>query len=172
MGLAQVTVEPDDFDTIRQHLTNHMPAYLNMHLREACQRDGERDLRYLHAMYAPPGKPNLIEGAISGPSVYWRYEIRRTPNGTQLNVITERGPVRALKRIEKRFTIEILRRIEQEKAGMEHYPTLTSGQFYLRRRKPGSSSTHRTCTRAVGAQMLAKEFVELLVAWNLVLLCP
>lgn len=172
MSLAFVTVEAADFDVIRQHLTNHMPEYGNMHLREACERDGERDLRYLHAMYAPVSIPILIEGKICGPGVYWHYQLTRTPDGTQLNVMAERGPERALTRIARRFTTEIIRRVQQEQAGLDYYPSRTPGQFYLRRSKPGAPATHRTCRRAVDEGFLVEEFVAQLEAWNLELLCP
>lgn len=64
MGLALVQVPVTEFQMIRGHLLTYMGAYQNMHLREACQRNNARDLRYLHAMYAS-ARVQEIEGAIS-----------------------------------------------------------------------------------------------------------
>ncbi len=68
MSLALLQVAPSDLALIYGHLATHT-RYRNMHLREACQRNGKRDLRYLHAMYALKAQ-GTIEGMISGPGVF------------------------------------------------------------------------------------------------------
>jgi hypothetical protein len=142
-----------------------------MHLREARQRRGKRDLRYLHAMYALPDRKE-IEGVMSGPGVYWHYRLIQTRYGTQLNVLHEHGSPKDLERIGARFLIEVLRRVRMEQSGAQHHPVRTAGQFYLKRRLPGMAATHRTCQRAIASGVLEKAFVSKLSAWDLELLCP
>ena len=74
MSLTQVTITPAEFDLVYNHIVSYMPRYQNMHLREACQRNNRRDLRYLHAMHAPTGSKKVIDGIISGPGVFWNYQ--------------------------------------------------------------------------------------------------
>ena len=172
MSLALVTVSTTDFDVIHQHLLSHNPRYSNMHMREACQRNGKRDLRYLHAMRIAPRASNVIEGMISGPCVYWRYQLVRTRSRTQLNVLSDRGAPKARARLARRFMTEIMRRIAQERAGSTHHPRRTPGQFYLRRSQFGSQASHPNCRQAVTAGVLDSAFVSQLASWDLQLLRP
>jgi hypothetical protein len=172
MSLALVTLQPSDFDLIYYHLLSYKPPYRNMHLREACQRNNKRDLRYLHGMYAKPGASREIEGMISGPGVLWHYKLIGTKWRTQLNVLLEQGTPKALARIRTRFLSEIMTRIDEEQSGSLYFPSRTPGQFYLRRRIPGIAVSHRTCARAVAAGVLDRRFVSQLAQWNFELLCP
>jgi hypothetical protein len=171
MSLALVALSPTDFQTIYDHLTTHKPPYRNMHLREACQRNGKRDLRYLHAMHANRGAPE-IEGMVSGPGVFWHYKIVNARIRTQLNVLVETASPKAKARMLRRFLAEINGRIQQETAGSQYFPTRTPGQLYLRRKRPGTSATHPHCTQAVAQQVLDGRFVSSLAAWELELLRP
>jgi hypothetical protein len=172
MSLALVAIPPFDFDLIYQHLVSHNHRYRNMHLREACQRNKARDLRYLHAIYANQGPTPEIEGMISGPGVFWHYKLARSSSRTQLNVLSQRGSPKALARIERRFLREIIARMRHEQSGVVHYPSRTAGQFYLRRSIPGMLPTHQSCVIAVSAGVLDPMFVSRLSAWNLELLHP
>lgn len=172
MSLALVTVASSDFELVHDHLSSHKPPYRNMHMREACQRDGRRDLRYLHAMYAPPGAQKIVEGMISGPEVLWHYRLLQTKSRTQLNVLREQGSPQARNRIRRRFLVEILNRIDDERAAGNHHPTRTHGQFYLRRKVPGMPASHPKCQQAVAEGMLAQLFVSRLSDWGFELLHP
>lgn len=172
MSLALVSVSTTDYDWIRDHLLNRDPRYSNMHLREACQRNRRRDLRYLHAMHVDRAKPTAIEGMISGPGVYWHYRLIRAEARTQLNVLTERGTSAALDRISRRFLREVMDRITHERSGVTHYPRRTSGQYYLRRGLQGMPASHPNCQRAVAAGVLDAAFVARLAPWKLQLLHP
>lgn len=141
-----------------------------MHLREACQRDGARDLRYLHAMFATRGTAREIEGMISGPGVFWHYDLVRSASRIQLNVRSQIGSPRALERMQRRFLPEIVDRVVQEQSGALHYPTRSAGQFYLRRSIPGMAPTHPNCRAAVTAGVLDRRFVSRLQHWSLELL--
>lgn len=167
MSLANVAVSTSDFDHIYHHVSTHLPKYRNMHLREACQRNGARDLRYLHALRVVPGDAPAIEGMISGPGVFWHYVLVRTRTKTQLNVLAEVGTPKDLARIETRFLAEIMKRIAQEGASGQPYANYSPGQFYLRRRAPGMSATHPTCRAAVGRRVLDRRFVAVLSPWKL-----
>lgn len=172
MSLAQVQLSLSDFSLIHEHIASK-PRYRNMHLREACQRNGERDLRYLHAMHAAQDRRD-IEGMIAGPGVFWHYKLTPTRFATQVSVLVDRGAPRDRARIGRRFLKEILTRIQQEREreqeGSEYFPTRTPGQFYLRRRAPGMPSTHPNCRVAVTARVLDPQFVANFAAWNLELL--
>ena len=171
MSLALLRVQVSDFDAIFDHLTSR-PRYENMHLREACQRNNQRDLRYLHAMRANGNGAPEIEGMISGPGVFWHYKLTKSKGRTQLNVLSQRGSPAALARMQRRFLVEIVARIKQEQSGEVHHPSLTSGQFYLRRANPGMPANHRNCVDAVSDGVLDQRFVSRLAAWNLQLLHP
>lgn len=170
MSLFQVTVPLSEFESIYSHIARHKPRYANMHLREACQRAGSRDLRYLHAMHVPGA--GLIEGMISGPEVFWHYSLQRARHGTQLNVLQERGSDAALERIGRRFLTEISNRVEQEKQGGEYFPRYSPGQYYLRRQEPGSDPSSLVCVRAVADGVLDQSFVDQLANWKFCLLNP
>lgn len=172
MSLAHVRVTTDEFDRLYGHLASHKPKHRNMHLREACERDGQRDLRYLHCIYAHLGSTQVVEGVISGPGLLWHYQLIRSRARTQLNLLEENAPRRALQRIGRRFLPEILNRIDTEQSGEIHFPKRKPGQFYLRRWIPGTSVTHRHCQRAVDAGVLAPLFLSKLSAWNFELLAP
>lgn len=166
MSLARVIVPVSDFDTIYSHLISHNPKYRNMHLREARQRLKKRVLRHLHAMYAHPDAPARIEGMISGPDVFWHYEIIRHRSRTQLNLVDEDASPEALDRIERTFLPQILKRIREEQAGLDFAPMRLSGQLYLIRNNPGSSPTHPDCRRAVADATLDSRFVARLSPWG------
>src|SRR4051812_47272449 len=104
-GLAQVALTLPSVQRIYDHLVSHKPHCRNMHLREACQRNGKRDLRYLHAMYAIPDRIE-IEGMISGPGLFWHYRIIGTGSATRIRVFDEDAPAKAVDRLIKRFLIE------------------------------------------------------------------
>jgi hypothetical protein len=171
MSLALVTIEPSDFDLIHGHIISHKPPHRNMHMREACQRQGERDLRYLHAMFAPPGK-KIVEGMISGPGLLWVYRIVQTKSRTQLDVLREPQDLKARERIGRRFLTEIRKRIQDEKTGDLFPPRRTPGQYYLKRNRRGTPATHPNCRRAVDEEVLAPLFVSRLEAWGFELLRP
>lgn len=173
MSLTAVSITTTDFDTIYHHMASHNPRYANMHLREARQRAGKRVLRYLHAMRIAPGKRRKIEGALSGPGLFCHYEIIETQGRTQLNVMHERGSTKELDRLQRRFLKEILARVASEQGAPNRYfPKYTSGQFYLRRRKPGSDLSSRSCTSALSAKELDARFLSKLKVWDLELLYP
>ncbi len=169
MSLALVAVTAADFDWIYAHMSGHS-RYHNLHLREACQRNKRRDLRYLHAMHAHSSRE--IEGMISGRGVFWHYKLVRTRTRTQLNVLVEPSDPAARSRIQRRFLQEIQARIAQETAGGIYYPSRTPGQYYLRRWSGGTPATHQVCRQAVAAGVLDARFVSRLASWNLQLLCP
>lgn len=175
MSLALVHVPVADFQSIYTHVSTQKPtqkaAYRNMHLRERCQRNGLKDLRYLHAMYASPTSAE-IEGMISGPNVFWHYRLRVANAQTQIQVLVQQSTARDAVRIQRRFLLEIQTRIRQEQAGTQHYPRLTPGQFYLRRRIPGINRAHANCRAAVANGSLDQRFVSQLHGWNLELLHP
>jgi hypothetical protein len=170
MSLALVSFPLSDFDIIYDHLRSQQ--YRNMHLREACQRRGERDLRYLHAVRPKPGPIDVIEGMISGPEILWRYELIRTRTQTQVNVSIDEASPKARERIGARFVRELVKRVDAEKEGFEYYPKRTPGQFYLRRYAPGMSPSHPTCRRAIASGVLDRRFVSLILPWGFQLLCP
>lgn len=173
MSLAQTAVAPADFDLIYEHVTTHKVPYTNMHMRQARKRNGSRVLRYLHAVYAPPptGRPR-IDGMISGPDVFWQYQLIRTRTRTQLNLLAESAPQNELERIQRRFLSEIMSRISQERSGTIHHPRRLAGQYYLRRARPGTSPSHPHCQEAVRHAVLDARFVSTLESWDLQLLHP
>jgi hypothetical protein len=171
MSLALVKVQVSDFDAIFDHLMSR-PKYENMHLREACQRDNQRELRYLHAMHANGNGSFEIEGMISGPEVFWHYKLTRGKGRTQLNVFSQRGSQKALARMQERFLAEIFARVKQEQSSKEYHPSLTPGQFYLRRANPGMPASHSNCLAAVSKGVLDPRFVSKLGAWNFRLVHP
>ena len=167
MSLTAVKVTADEFGEIFAHLTSHNPKYRCMHMREPRTVDGERALRYLHIMCAISEQPQIIEGLISGPGVFWHYKLLRTRTGTQLNVLAERGEERARKRIAKRFVAEILRRIGTEKEKPTFRPDYKKGEYYVQRRLPGSLTSDRDCKRAVEDEVVDPLFVSRLSLWGL-----
>ena len=172
MSLAKVTIPSLTFAQLLGHLLSK-PLYRNMHMREPRQRNGKRELRYLHAMHASVERPEEIDGMISGPDVYWHYKLKKTSSGVQPNVLHERGSAKDIARMGERFLREIVARMRQEQAGTQDgFPRRKAGQFYLRRRAPGMSSTHPSCSRATGAGVLDRRFVSMLEVWNFELLCP
>ena len=172
MSLALVTVQPDDFDLVYEHLVAHKPKYRNMHMRKTCNPNDVRTLRYLHAMYADIASKR-IDGMISGPAVFWRYQLIRTHGHSQINVLREIADPPARNRILKRFVSEILRRVQDEQLGNPSgRPNYSSGQYYLRRRIPGMDSTHQHCIDAVREGVLARAFVSQLASWNFEIVHP
>jgi hypothetical protein len=172
MSLALVTIDVDQFDLVYQHLVHGKRKYRNMHMREACQRNGVRDLRYLHAMYAPETVPAQILGMISGPGVFWQYRITLGRRGTHVAVPIQRANPSDRARILRRFVTEINNRIQDEESGEIHFPKRSSGQYYLRRSKPGMDANHPNCIAAVQDGVLDARFVAQLSSWNLELLHP
>src|SRR5690625_2445591 len=108
MSLAHAQITANEFFILYNHLRAYKPPYVNMHLREACQRAGQRQLRYLHAVRINPSKPHCVDGMISGPSCFWQYELFFANNTTQLNVIHEIAPPQARDRMARRFTKELM----------------------------------------------------------------
>lgn len=172
MGLAAAIISPPEFHQIQGHLAAHKPPYRTMHLREIRQRNRQRVLRYLHAMHTPLASPNTVEGMISGPGVFWHYQLVASRTRTQLNVLFEQGPADDLARIGDRFLPEILNRIAEEQAAAHPYPRYLAGQFYLRRKRGGVAATHPACRQALTQGVLDRRFVGRLSAWDLELLCP
>lgn len=172
MSLAAVRIELAEFDRIHNHLVSYNPRYRTMHLREARYRKKKRELRYLHAMHAPPGKVGEIEGMISGPGVFWHYRILKNKLRTQLNVLAERGSDKDLARIGDRFLIEVFDRIDLEQGDVDHPVMRLPGQFYLRRKVGGAPVNHPHCQLAVARKVLDPRFVSILAPWDLELLCP
>lgn len=168
MGLAAAVITPSDFHQIRTHLANHKPPYRCMHLRET--RQGGRTLRYLHALHAPSSNPNMVEGKISGPGVFWHYELIGSRTRTQLNVRFEKGPPDERERIGQHFLPEILDRIAEEQAGAHPHPKYLAGRFYLRRKPGGAAPSHSACQEAIKQGVLDPRFVASLSAWDLTLL--
>lgn len=169
MSLAAVRIEHSDADRIFHHLRHGSHAsrgHANMHLREACTRGKIRDLRYLHVMrLLDDSNGERIEGAISGPGIYWRYQLDRT----QLAVLADKAPDQERERIQKRFLLEIMHRIAQEQEGTTFPPRRTRGQFYLRRHHIGSMPTHPSCVEATSLGVLDPQFVQALAGWGFVL---
>lgn len=172
MGLAAAIITLSEFHQIQGHLATHKPPYRTMHLRETRQRNRKRVLRYLHAMHTPVVSPNTVEGMISGPGVFWHYQLVGSRTRTQLNVLVEQGPADQLARIGDRFLPEILDRIAEEQAAAHPYPRYLAGQFYLRRKRGGAPLTHPACQHALKQGALDLRFVGRLAAWDLELLWP
>lgn len=175
MGLEAVVVPVSQFDTLYDHIVSHRPTprgveHRNMHLRSACQRGGERALRYLHAMRVRPGEDRVIEGMLSGPGVLWGYELIRLPMKTQLVVSVDEADAKARDRIERQFLKEIMNRVREEQAGGEHYNGGTLGQLYMRRRRPSMSVSHSVCQDAVKAGLVDLRFVSRVLPWGFRLL--
>jgi hypothetical protein len=171
MSLALVQVPVQDFQFIHAHLTTYSPKR-NMHLREMQTVKKQTNLRYLHAMHVAPGT-NDIDGAISGPAVFWRYRIRLVAGRVQLQVLVQRSSAKDAARIQSHFLPEILKRVRQEKAGTKHqFPKLKAGRFYLRRWFPGMHHTHANCVAAVSSGTLDPAFVSQFQPWNFLLLHP
>lgn len=169
MGLARVALPTSDFDVIHDHLSTHRSNYLNMHLRETCQRNRVRDLRYLHALRVVAGQQREIEGMISGPGVFWHYKLIRTRMRTQINVFAEVGSSKELTRIEARFLPEIMKRVRQEQTPGPLYTNYSAGQYYLKRRASGMAATHSTCRAAVDLGVVDQRLVATLVPWKFAL---
>ena len=172
MALALAQLSRSDFDTIYDHLRQHLPAYQNMHLREVRSPGGQRVLRYLHAMRVKPGNQRAIEGMISGPGILWQYELIPRGARTQITVTRDIASAAERQRIQRQFRTEVMRRIAAEKAGQKGFPKLLSGQFYLRRWKAGMSASHPNCQRAIAQRALHPDFVSQVLAWKLRLLAP
>jgi len=171
MSLALVQISPADFHTIYGHLTNHKPPYSNMHLREVRQQNKQRQLRYLHAMHAAPSRAE-IEGMLSGPGVFFHYKMNLARGQTQLQVLQQQCAQKEATRIQQRFLPEILKRIAVERAGTKPFPRLITGQFYLRRRRPGMAASHANCQAAVAKKVLDPRFVAQLHDWDFELRHP
>lgn len=172
MSLAAVRIDQSEFDRIYDHLVSYNPRYRTMHLRQARYRNNKRELRYLHAMHAPPGTVGQIEGMISGPGVFWHYRIVKNRFRTQLNVFSERGSEKDVTRIGDRFLHEVLERIDLEQGDVDHPVSRLPGQFYLRRKLGGAQPSHPHCQLAVAKKVLDPKFVSILEPWDLELLCP
>lgn len=169
MSLAAVKISPSEFQSVRNHLIAHKPPYRTMHLRDARIREKKRVLRYLHAMHAVPS--GEVEGMISGPGIFVHYKVVMTKFGhTQLNVLSTQGSDKELDRIGTRFVLDVLARVQEERAGSTHYPSYLAGQFYLRRRIGGMPASHPHCRLAVAQKALDARFVSKLASWDLELL--
>jgi hypothetical protein len=131
-----------------------------------------RTLRYLHAMYATNGAPE-IEGMLSGPGIFWHYQlVRISATQTQVLVLNHYSTARDARRLQRRFVKEVLKRVSFEQTGEKHFPKLTKGQFYLRRGPTGTLATHVNCIKAVATKELDQRFVDQLHVWNLRLIRP
>jgi hypothetical protein len=174
MGLALVQVPFTDFQDINDHLRTYMPRYQNMHLRQARQRNKRRVLRYLHAMYAPNAQQ--IDGMISGPGVYWSYNLFAAAGRTRIRVLANQASPADERRMERSFLQEVLRRVQEEQnfaqSPQRFAPRRLPGEFYLRRAQPGMSATHAHCVAATSSGALDPRFVSQLRGWNLELLHP
>ena len=171
MSLATVIITTTDFDDIYNHLNTHKPKYKNMHLREACQVKKQRVLRYLHIMKSKTS--NEIHGMVSGPNIFCHYIIKKNALGRiQINVQSENGTPREIKRLAKNFTKEIMNRVAFEKGGSEHYPKRKKKQFYLIRNDPGTPASHKSCQAALKSGTLDVSFLNQLVSWKFRLLYP
>lgn len=171
MSLATVTINTTDFEDIYHHINNHKPKYKNMHLREACQVNKQRVLRYLHIMKSKPG--NEIHGMISGPNIFCHYVIKKNNAGrVQINIHSETGTSKEIKRMAKNFVKEILSRVEFERGGSLHYPKRKQRQFYLIRNDPGTKATHKSCLVALNSGTLDASFLNQLSSWKFRLLYP
>jgi hypothetical protein len=172
MSLVQVEISTDDFDLVYNHLVHHMPAHRNMHMRQMRSKNKKRVIRYLHAMRAQKGSSGVIDGMISGPEVFWRYQINRGLRRPQITVFDEDAPPKERDRILRQFLKEILHRVYDEQSGPPVRTTRLAGQYYLRRKNPGMDSSHRNCISAVNAGVLSQTFVSQLESWNFELLHP
>jgi hypothetical protein len=175
MGLADVSISVTDFQLIVAHLaTYRTPSgalHRNMHMRQPKPKIRPATLRYLHAMCA--SRTNEIDGAISGPDVFWLYRIRMTNGRTQVDVLDRKCSAKEDTEIQGRFLKEVMGRVRQEQTGASHpYSNLIDGEFYLRRCMGGISPDHSRCARAVSEGTLHPRFVAQLEGWNLTLLCP
>jgi hypothetical protein len=178
MSLAAVQVPIADFNKIRGHLVGHMPAYRNMHLRKPRQRKRTRNLRYLHAMYAPT--TNEIVGMISGPGVFWHYRLSVVSQLTQIQVLAQVSPPDEDARLGASFLHDVLDRVDSEQAmalavaqgTAKFYSNYLPSQFYLRRALPGMAASHQKCQAAVSTGALDPAFVAQLQSWNFELLYP
>lgn len=170
MGLALVQVPLSAFQQVHDHLTMFMPQHRNMHLRQTRQIGGQRVLRYLHALYA---RQTAIEGMISGPSVFWHYNVRLVGGRTQMQVLAQQSPAQDDARLERRFLPEILARMSEERARTQNnFSNYSQGEFYLRRSLPGIAASHQHCRNAVSNGVLDQRFVSQLHPWNFFLLNP
>ena len=175
MGLEDVSISVSDFQLIFAHLaTYRTPSgalHRNMHMRQPKPKIRPATLHHLHAMFA--SRANEIDGAISGPGVFWLYRIRMANGRTQVDLLDRRCSAEEDLRIQGRFLKEVLGRVRQEQARVSHpYSNLIDGEFYLRRRMGGIPASHPKCDRAVSEGALHPRFVTQLQTWNLELLCP
>ncbi|HEY4013453.1 MAG TPA: hypothetical protein VGM06_08950 [Polyangiaceae bacterium] len=172
MSLALVQISTADFQLIYDHMTQHARArkHQNMHMRQTRTKNKRRILHYLHAMHV--AGLNLIEGTISGPGVYWHYTLRAGKAQTHLTVSAHVSPPNEDRRIQRQFLKEIMDRIGDEQAGRKGFPRYATGQFYLRRRSPGTPATHPNCQVAIANGVLDQRFVSRLYGWNFELLHP
>jgi hypothetical protein len=142
-------------------------------------RKRTRNLRFLHAMYAPPAAA-VIDGMISGPGVFWHYQLSVANQTTQVQIFAQVSSPAEDARLGARFLRDILDRVGAEQAmalaaaqgTAKHFSNYLPGQFYLRRALPGMHVTHQNCQAALTAHALAAPFVARLQAWNFELLNP
>ena len=166
MGLAHARVSVADFHTIHDHLVSHMPDHRNMHLRKARTRKRTKNLRFLHAMYAPQAA-NVIDGMISGPGIFWSYQLSVANATTQIQVFAQVSSSQEDDGLEETFLHDILARVREEQAmalavaqGTKRFPpNYLPGRFYLRRALPGMAATHPRCQAALAAYVLSPPFV-------------
>lgn len=170
MSLALVQLSTADFQLIHDHLVHHKPPYRNLHMRQTRTLKGQRTLHYLHAMYASGS--SRIEGMISGPSVFWHYDLTPGKSQTIVRVFSRRSSAQDATRIQGIFRKEIMKRIGEEQSGRRGFPRYKHGQFYLRRRRPGTPATHPHCQAAISSGVLDQRFVSTLLLWDFELLHP
>jgi hypothetical protein len=171
MGLAQVHVSVPYFQQLYTHLTTHKPRYRNMHLRATRIRNGHREMRHLHAVYASGATE--IAGMISGPAVFCHYELTLVRGQPQMRVLAEDCNTQEADRIQHRFLRDMLRRMRDEQENDQDHPVRRlAGQFYLRRCRPGMLPDHANCEAATSSGALDPRFVAQFHHWNFELLRP
>ena len=153
------------YEDVFEHLNNC--KYKNMHLREACQIDKQRCLRYLHIVRIKPDS-SVVEGHISGPEINACYEL--LPNDV-IRFLELSGSKKNKIRIQNCLLKELNNRVNQEKNEGKHFPKRKKSQLYLSRWKEGMPADHEKCNQA-RAQGLSNTFLSKLMPWKFRLIIP
>ena len=156
-----------EFNDLFTHIQTYKPDYQNMHLRETCQRDGKRCLRYLHLIHTKENKINVLEGVVSGRNINVYYEIHRGQKRVSIRFLKFLGTNQEKTRFQKNFVKELLRRMDYEKNSIEvHYPKRSKRRFYVRRGIPGTPFKSNKCQEALTSGELSGFFLRKLHLWN------
>ena len=167
--MSQLTKELEltKFDNLFNHIRTYKANYQNMHLREVCQRNKKRCLRYLHIVHVKKDKVNVLEGVVSGREINVHYEIRRGLNRVSIRFLSLSGVDKEKVRFQERFVEELLNRMNYEKNNIEHhYPKREKKQFYIKRGIPGTLFNHKKCQRALDLGELSDLFLRKLHLWK------